>query len=68
MVVKVGDGVVDEWRESGVEPQVGIVVEYDSTPNIAFPYKVWWSSNESIWGYDEGEIVEMREAYEKYRL
>ncbi len=63
--IKIGDGVVDEWRESGIEPQVGIVIEY--MPNKSLPYKIWWAINESVWGYSEEEVLEMKEAYEKHK-
>lgn len=65
--IKLGDGVVDEWQESAAHPKVGTVAYIEERGGIVFPYSVNWIDG-VVLEYDENEILEMKAAYEKYRV
>ena len=65
--INLGDGVVDEWQESAVHPKVGTVAYIEEKGGTVFPYSVNWIDG-VVLEYDENEILEMKAAYEKYRI
>lgn len=65
--INIGDGVVDEWQESAIHPRVGTVSHIEERNGTVFPYSVNWIDG-AILEYDENEILEMKAAYEKYKL
>jgi len=65
--INLGDGVVDEWQESAAHPKVGTVAYIEEQGGTVFPYSVNWIDG-IVLEYDENEILEMKAAYEKYRV
>ena len=64
--INIGDSVLDEWAEEHVPPKIGVVIDYIPAAS-AFPYVVCWNNGQQ-WEYDDNEILEMKAAYEKYKL
>jgi hypothetical protein len=65
--INLGDGVVDEWQESALHPKVGTVAHIEEQDGTVFPYSVHWIDG-GVLEYDENEILEMKAAYDKYKV
>lgn len=65
--IKIGDSVLDEWVEQNGPIRIGIVIDFYTNASTPFPYFIHWNDG-NTWEYDENEVLEMKAAYEKYKL